>query len=207
MIAIRSLAVGALSLLLAACVTINIYFPAAAAEQAADRIIQDVWGRQPGNGRPAAPPAEEESEKPRSGYAPAPHTRLAGVVLDVLIRPAHAQADINIATPAIDRIRASMRARHSNLEPHYASGGVGLTNDGLITIRDQNAVPLKDRTAVRQLVADENNDRNALYREIAQANGRPDWEPEIRATFARRWVDNAAAGWWYQDPAGTWRQK
>lgn len=28
---------------LPACVTINIYFPAAAAEKAADRIIDDVW--------------------------------------------------------------------------------------------------------------------------------------------------------------------
>ena len=26
-----------------ACVTINIYFPAAAAEKAADKIIDDVW--------------------------------------------------------------------------------------------------------------------------------------------------------------------
>ncbi|MGB4467650.1 MAG: hypothetical protein WBH99_03930 [Azovibrio sp.] len=29
--------------LLPACVTINIYFPAAAAEKAADRIIDEVW--------------------------------------------------------------------------------------------------------------------------------------------------------------------
>jgi hypothetical protein len=28
---------------LAGCVTINIYFPAAAAEKAADKIIEDVW--------------------------------------------------------------------------------------------------------------------------------------------------------------------
>ncbi|MCB5184713.1 hypothetical protein LG201_05805 [Methylobacillus gramineus] len=33
----------ALMLALSACVTINIYFPAAAAEKAADRIIDDVW--------------------------------------------------------------------------------------------------------------------------------------------------------------------
>ncbi|MCB5187065.1 hypothetical protein LG200_03470 [Methylobacillus caricis] len=33
----------ALLLTLSACVTINIYFPAAAAEKAADRIIDDVW--------------------------------------------------------------------------------------------------------------------------------------------------------------------
>jgi hypothetical protein len=31
------------TLTLAACVTINIYFPAAAAEKAADRIIDEVW--------------------------------------------------------------------------------------------------------------------------------------------------------------------
>ncbi len=43
---------------LAACVTINIYFPAAAAEQAADRIIEEVWqirkdGEAAGSGKPA----------------------------------------------------------------------------------------------------------------------------------------------------------
>lgn len=31
------------SISLAACVTINIYFPAAAAEKAADKIIEEVW--------------------------------------------------------------------------------------------------------------------------------------------------------------------
>lgn len=36
-------------LALAGCVTINIYFPAAAAEKAADRIIDEVWQlRDPG---------------------------------------------------------------------------------------------------------------------------------------------------------------
>jgi len=30
-------------LVLSACVTINIYFPAAAAEKAADKIIEEVW--------------------------------------------------------------------------------------------------------------------------------------------------------------------
>ena len=32
-----------LASLLAACVTINIYFPAAAADKAADKIIEEVW--------------------------------------------------------------------------------------------------------------------------------------------------------------------
>jgi hypothetical protein len=40
---------------LSACVTINIYFPAAAAEKAADQIIDDVWRLQD-----AAPAAKKE---------------------------------------------------------------------------------------------------------------------------------------------------
>ncbi|MEI8119189.1 MAG: hypothetical protein WCG46_08415 [Methylophilaceae bacterium] len=39
----NGLAVTALALLLPACVTINIYFPAAAAEKAADKLIDDIW--------------------------------------------------------------------------------------------------------------------------------------------------------------------
>lgn len=37
------LALIILSSALAACVTINIYFPAAAAEKAADKVIEEVW--------------------------------------------------------------------------------------------------------------------------------------------------------------------
>ena len=40
-------------LALAGCVTINIYFPAAAAEAAADRIIDEVWQLKPGENKPA----------------------------------------------------------------------------------------------------------------------------------------------------------
>jgi hypothetical protein len=39
----RFLAAAALALAAAGCVTINIYFPAAAAERAADKIIDEVW--------------------------------------------------------------------------------------------------------------------------------------------------------------------
>lgn len=40
---ITGIALLLLVLLLPACVTINIYFPAAAAEKAADAIIDEVW--------------------------------------------------------------------------------------------------------------------------------------------------------------------
>lgn len=45
-----------------ACVTINIYFPAAAAEKAADRIIDEVWQLQQSS-RPRVDGAAEEGSK------------------------------------------------------------------------------------------------------------------------------------------------
>ncbi|MDD5241943.1 MAG: hypothetical protein PHG47_09550 [Sulfuricella sp.] len=44
-----------------ACVTINIYFPAAAAEKAADKIIDEVWQPQQQGDVPA--PAKPNEQK------------------------------------------------------------------------------------------------------------------------------------------------
>jgi hypothetical protein len=49
----RLLLTSALMLTVAGCVTINIYFPAAAAEKAADRIIDEVWQLQGSRTAPA----------------------------------------------------------------------------------------------------------------------------------------------------------
>ena len=84
---------------------------------------------------------------------------------------------------------------------------MGLTQDGLVSVRDPKAIPLKARQQTKQLVAAENRDRAALYREIAKANGHPEWEQDIRRTFARRWIARAQPGWWYQDGSGAWSRK
>jgi uncharacterized protein YdbL (DUF1318 family) len=77
----------------------------------------------------------------------------------------------------------------------------------LVEVRDQNAVPLPERNAVRKLVAEENADRANLYREIANANGHPEWEADIRSTFAQRWITRASTGWYVQDKDGNWKRK
>lgn len=48
---------------LSACVTINIYFPAAAAEKAADKIIDDVWQLKNGDEKPRVNNAEPAATK------------------------------------------------------------------------------------------------------------------------------------------------
>lgn len=132
---------------------------------------------------------------------------LLGLLLALTSPLAIAAADLEINTPAIAALQSSMQARHAKLAPYYANGVVGLTRDGLIAMHDAGAVPLKDRQSVNALVAAENKDRNALYGEIASANGHPEWESEVRGTFAQRWVQKAQSGWWYQDASGGWAKK
>lgn len=195
----------AATLLAAACVTINVYFPAAQAERAADRIINEVWGTdaKQDEGQPQGRLHEQDwGEEIIEGVR---HASL--VVLDLLVPQAAAQADFDIETPEIRALTASMNARHRQLKPGFDSGAIGLTADGLVDIRDRNLVPLAERNTIRQLVDAENRDRNALYQAIAVANGHPEWEPEIRKTFAQRWVGRAEQGWWHRSATGSWEQK
>ena len=196
-----STGIAAGCLALAACVTINVYFPAAAAEKAADRIIEDIWGPD----KAAAPVSKEQSSLP----APAGELMLAALhgTLDFVVPAAQAQADIDVSSPAIRALTASMKARNADLEPFLDSGAIGLTSDGLVELRDVNSVPLADRNRARKLVGEENADRNALYTEIANANGHPEWESDIRSTFAQRWIANAHAGWYYKKGSGDWVKK
>jgi uncharacterized protein YdbL (DUF1318 family) len=189
-------------LLLSACVTINVYFPAAAAEEAADRIIRDVYGTEPA-------PAPAQPAEPTSGYRDEGRGRHWLISsLEWVVPPARAAGvDIDVQSPGIQRLEASMAQRHQQLKPFYESGAVGMTRNGEIAVRDLNAVPLKDRKQVNQLVGAESRDRSALYKEIARVNGHPEWEDDIRQTFARRWVANAPGGWWYQDAQGSWTRK
>ena len=136
---------------------------------------------------------------------------ISRLMLLMILLPAsfagHTAADIEIDTPAIASLKQSMQQRHNQLEPYYARGAVGLTRDGLIAMRDANALPLSARQPVNALIASENQDRNALYREIARANSHLEWEEDIRSTFGQRWIDLARPGWWYQASNGSWVRK
>lgn len=197
----RSMSMLAGILLLVSCVTINIYFPAAAAEKAADRIIEDVWGK---DAREAAPASEDESTGEQSARPAS--IPLAMRVLNWAVTPAQAQADININSPRINELKSKMKARHEDLKPFYQQGAIGLNGKGLLEIRDADAVSLRERSQLQNLVKAENADRQALYEEIARANGQPDWESDIQETFARRWQENAPSGWWIEQN-GNWQQK
>ncbi|MFZ5638431.1 MAG: YdbL family protein [Pseudomonadota bacterium] len=198
------------ALTLSACVTINVYFPAAEAKEAAKVFVEKVLEE--------ADPPKREGGQDGGGMAyraqPAAF-EVAGLALPsfdplalIGIGTAQAQSpDFNIQTPAIAAIQSRMEQRFdSQLRAHFDSGALGFTEDGLVVVRDAAAIPLKDRVPVNNAVADENRDRKAVYREIAVANGHPEWEGQIRSVFARQWVSSARSGWWYQQ-GGAWKQK
>jgi len=131
---------------------------------------------------------------------------LSAILMVSSMQQVHAAPDLEANTPVISAIKTSMQARHAQLQTHYSAGAVGLTQDGFIAVKDASAVPLSQRGGLAGLVKDENADRARLYKEIATANGHPEWQGEIQSTFAGRWIDKAQAGWFYQS-AGAWVKK
>ncbi len=130
------------------------------------------------------------------------------VVLGVSLGlPAQAQGNLEINTPAVATLKSSMQGRFAQLEPLLNAGALGLTRDGGLELRDPAAIPLAQRQSANSLVGAENRDRAALYREIARANGHPEWEGDIARTFGSRWIDKARSGWWVQDAGGQWKRK
>jgi uncharacterized protein len=211
--ALRAARLTAACLLVAACVTINVYFPAAAAEKAADQIIDAVTGGiQQGGGGGRAPTAPPATQPPLTRVGPVAGEMLAatlGRVLYALVPAAHAQeANLDISSAEIRALTASMSGRFGQLQKYFDAGVIGMTQNGMIEVRDANAAALPERAVVSRLVAEDNRDREALYTEIAKANGHPEWAGDIRKTFARRWVERGArAGWYYQNASGSWVQK
>lgn len=179
---------------LLSCVTINIYFPAEEVRNAADRIVNEVWGER--NGQPAAP-----QPAPAAEPEPSVWLRLPGVGV------AYAAQDINVSTPEIRAIKNAMKDRSAALRPYLNSGNVGIAADGLLAIRETEGLDLRSRGEVKRLVTAENNDRLRLYREIARANNFPDKTDEVQAIFADSWREQAAAGWYLQNQDGSWRRK
>ena len=186
------------ALVLSACVTINVYFPAAEAKEAAKQFVEKVIG----------PDGQAAPGEDKDGGGGGMALRFDPLML-IGIGPAQAQTqDFKLDSPAVRAIESRIDARFdSQLRGGFEAGALGFSNDGLVVVRDAGKLQLKDRVAVNTAVADDNRDRKALYREAAVANGHPEWEGQIRQVFAKQWIAAAHKGWWYQDASGAWKQK
>jgi uncharacterized protein YdbL (DUF1318 family) len=179
------------ALFVAGCITVNIYFPAPEVRRAAEQIVEETWGE---GAAAAATPATGDSSWMHG----------------LLVSTAYAQddVDINVSTAAIRTLKQQMKTRADQLKPYLDKGQVGITQDGMLAVRNLDGVPLRDQATVRRLVEAENSDRETLYQEIAKANNfGADRVPDIRKIFAETWIEKAEKGWPVQAAGGAWGTK
>lgn len=192
---LRHLALGFM-IVFAACVTINVYFPAAAVQKAADEIVDDVRGSKDDKKL-----QEEKKDDRRSGII----DELKGFIGP---REACAQINIDVSTPAIRSLKQALRDNFSQLKPLYDKGAIGENNMGLVEQRDTGSLNLKEKADLSRFVGQENNNRSALYSEIMRANKLGgDSLPKIQRLFANSWRAKSYPGWWIQNDQGGWEKK
>ncbi|ACH84647.1 DUF1318 domain-containing protein [Acidithiobacillus ferrooxidans] len=218
----RSVLVLGLLMALSACVTVNIYFPAAAAQKLADQVVGEVYKAAakgallapvaPAVSVPAPPAAPTRSAAPASNalsmaspYHAASYLLAMG--FSAISGTAEAAANLDASSPGVQSARAQLEAIAAQMRPYFVSGAVGFTANGLVAIHDAAAVPLQQRAALNGLVNSNNSALSNLYQQIADANGHPEWEGQIQQTFAQAWINKAPAGYWYQSPSGQWQKK
>lgn len=192
---------------ISSCVTINIYFPAAAVAKAADKIVEEVWGEKNKQKQ------EEQQKLDEQKKQNEPHSMIqddSGSIFS-FFGPASAfaqDADIDITTPAIRALKEAIQERAASIKPFMESGNAGISRDGLLAVRNTSGLSLKDKAALTRLIEAENSDREALYAEIAKANNfTPEKIPDVKKIFAESWIKNAKQGWWIQNKDGNWGQK
>lgn len=178
----------------AACVTVNIYFPAAAAEKAAEEIVREV--------REQIPPEEEEQTeeaKPSESEASFWH----------LVRTAHAQEGaLEVSNASIRALKASIKTRYPSIIPFFQQGAMGETKTGFVEAKIWEGLSLPDKAKVKRLIAAENKDRVALYDEVAKAlQVKPDQMERLRKIFAKEWQKTVPSGTWIQGEDGSWVKK
>jgi uncharacterized protein len=180
---------------IAACVTINVYFPAAAIQKAADQIVDDVTGTK-----------DQQKPEKKSNTQSRFFDKLKKI--DLAPNEAYAQADINVSTPAIRNIRQSMRETFQQLKPFYIRGNVGENNNGFVEARNTSDLNLKEKADVTRLTDQLNKNRTALYTEIVKANKlEANSLPQVQKIFANSWRNKSQTNWWIQNDSGEWEKK
>jgi len=179
-----------------AVITVNVYFPTEAVEEAAEKIIDEIQGEDDSQ-------SKTDNSDQQSFFQMVIPFGIFGcstVYADEL--------DLNLTTPAIRKLVKSMKARNTEIMKFKDKGTIGETNDGMLAIRNMDGLGGEEIRTVKRLLRAENSDREALYKELATANKISLSEVgKIKAVFAKTRKAKARPGHWYQDEKGKWTQK
>lgn len=180
------------------CLTINIYFPEAEVQKAAEEIVDEIRKE-----------AEDKEKKDKdSQMIEIEQAMNRGGGSFSLVSSLYAQEATEVTTPKVRALQQSMKDRFPKLKPFFEKGNVGEGNDGSVKIKDESGLNLKDKAMLRNLVKDENNDRKNMYAEVARAMEIDASQiPKIQKIFAELWIKKAESGWWIQKENGEWAKK
>jgi len=178
-----------------ACVTVNIYFPAAKVEKAAEEIVKEV--------RQQSPKKEQKLKKEEKSP---PESELHKWQF---VNCAYAQEGVlQVSTASIRALKTAIKKRFPKLIPYFQKGIIGENNRGLLEIKSWQGVSLAKRAKVKQLVEAENKDRTNLYQEVAKNMGiDPSQLGKVQKIFAKQWQKTAPSGTWIQTEDGKWVRK
>ncbi|MDD5762650.1 MAG: DUF1318 domain-containing protein, partial [bacterium] len=163
--------------LIAGCVTVNVYFPAAQVEKTAEKIVDEVYQEK------KDPPNQAPTEKPRSSND---EETIRVIVRLARIGPAPAFAEeaTTVSNAAIRGLKDQIGQRHRELLPFYQQGQVGITRDGFLEVRGTSGLGLPQVAALKRLVDADNAARRQLYEEVAKAlNLKTDQASQVRKVF------------------------
>ena len=182
-----------------AVITVNIYFPTEAVQKAAEEILNEIEGEDE-----VLPGEQMESLAPQSYLIP----NIRNFVLGNQIVYAGEDIDINLTTPAIRKVIASMKSRNRKIDTFKKKGTIGETFSGKLEIRDYEGLGGSEIRTIKQLVKAENSDRNLLYRELANANDISASDiNRIEEVFGITHKNRLESGEWYKGDDGQWNKK
>jgi hypothetical protein len=166
-------AVSLLSVLIFACVTINIYFPAEKVESVAGEIVNEI--RESGEGQ------EKSKDTEKTSF-------FRQIMLAFSFPIAFADEVTSVANPTIRALKKKMKDRYPKMKPYYINGMIKEGNNGYVSLGNTKGLKLKEKRNLNSLIEAENKDREKLYEEIAKAlKIEPSQINKIGEIFAKEW--------------------
>jgi hypothetical protein len=143
------------SLLIFACVTINIYFPAEKVESVAGEIVNEIRNRKPDQ-------EKDPLKNEKSGL-------FKKTLLAFACPYALADDALSISNPTIRALKQRMKTRYAQMRSYYQKGIFKEENNGYVSMGNTAGLGLKEKRNLKGLVKAENGDRKRLYGEIGKA--------------------------------------
>ena len=162
-----------LLVLIFACVTINIYFPAEKVESVAGEIVNEI--RESSGGQ------EKSIKNEKTSF-------LWGIITALSCPLARADEVTSVANPTIRALKQKMKDRYPKMKPYYKKGMLKEGDNGYVSMGSTKGLKLKEKRNLKGLIGAENKDRKQLYEEIAKAlKIDPGQINKIAEIFAKEW--------------------